>query len=421
MSMDADSFHRLAKALVDSGEAATVQEALNTFAAYGVRVRLAGDVKGDVTAQVIALTVINAAARSFEGNVLVEAENFELTAPGFQGVRLFEFLSSAQVAPQRGAATIQWPLIELGAGTGQAGAIRPWADGWDFGVGHALTNGQFFAPACVAAGGLAVNEAFSILRRDNPYAGRRELNLSTWLGPQRPVPVPAQIGAGGLWLVGLGHLGQAYAWALGFTRPAGTLHVLQDVDLITKSTLSTSMVSQPESVGAKKTRVVASWLEARGFKTALVERRFNEEQRTAAGEPMVALFGVDNPAARRSLESAGFRLVIDAGLGAGYRDFRAMRLRTFPGPSRAADLWATPLDAAAAEPQLAKAYQDMVAKGADPCGVTTLATRSVGAPFVGCVAAGYVLAEVARREQGGAGATFIDLSLREPQRQEVGF
>jgi hypothetical protein len=32
-----------------------------------------------------------------------------------------------------------------------------------------------------------------------------------------------------------------------------------------------------------------------------------------------------------------------------------------------------------------------------------------------------VLAEVARREQGGAGATFIDLSLREPQRQEVGF
>jgi hypothetical protein len=420
--MEADSFHRLAKALLDSGEAATVQEALDTFAAYGVRVRLAADIATDLTSQVIALTVINSAARSFQGNVLVEATDFELTAPGFAGMRLHEFLSWAQVSSQGNAVTPQWPVIEVGAGTGDAGAIRPWADGWDFGVGAGRKDRQFFAPTCVAAAGLAVSEAFSILRGDNPYAGRRELYLSTWLGSERAGPVPACIGAGGLWVVGLGHLGQAYAWTLGFTNPSGAApHVLQDVDVITKSTLSTSMLSKHESIGTKKTRVVARWLEARGFHTALVERRFDEHQRVAAGEPTVALFGVDNPAARRSLESAGFRLVVDAGLGAGYRDFGAMRLRTFPGASNAADLWATPAHAAASEPQLARAYRDLLAKGADPCGVTTLATRAVGAPFVGCVAAGYVLAEVARREQGGAGTGFINLNLRDPQRQEVGF
>jgi hypothetical protein len=419
--MEADSFHRLAKALVDSGEAATVQEALDSFAAYGVRVRLTSDVATDVTAQVIALTVINSAARSFQGKVLVESADFELRALGFVGVRLNEFLSWAKLTPQPLEGSRHWPVISIGA-TADAGAIRPWASGWDFGIGPARQNGAFFAPACVAAGGLAVSEAFSVLRRDNPYAGRRELALTTWLGQGEVVPeAPQQLGATGLWVVGLGHLGQAYAWTLGFTEPGPMPHVLQDIDHITRSTLSTSMVSRESDIGHKKTRVAAAWLEARGFKTSIVERRFDENQKVAAGEPLVALFGVDNPAARRCVEGADFRLVIDAGLGAGYRDFRAMRLRTFPGPSKAAALWGVPDATTAGQPQLAKAYQDLVAKGADPCGVTTLATRAVGAPFVGCVAAGYALAEIARRELGGAGTTFIDLNLREPQRQEVGF
>jgi hypothetical protein len=419
--MDADSFHRLVKALIDSGEVATVQEALDTFAAYGVRVRLAADVATDVTAQVIALTVINSAARSFQGNVVVESDDFELRTLGFVGVRLNVFLSWAKLTTHPPEASRQWPVIDIGSTGGSSGAIRPWASGWEFGVGRSRQNGAFFAPACVAAGGLAVSEAFSVLRKDNPYAGRRELALSTWLGQGGAPPAPAQLGATGLWVVGLGHLGQAYAWTLGFTEPGAVPHVLQDVDHITKSTLSTSMVSQQSAIGHKKTRVAAAWLEDRGFQTSIVERRFDENQKVAAGEPLVALFGVDNPAARRCVEGAGFRLVIDAGLGAGYRDFRAMRLRTFPGPSKAADLWAVPDAATADQPQLTKAYQDLVAKGADPCGVTTLATRAVGAPFVGCVAAGYALAEIARREMGGAGTTFIDLNLREPQRQEVGF
>lgn len=419
--MDADSFHRLAKALVDSGESASVQEALDAFAAYGVRVRLAAGVATDVTAQVIAMTVINSAARSFQGNVVVESGDFELCTPGFAGVRLTEFLAWAQVLTQPPEANRHWPVIDIGATSAEAGAIRPWANGWDFGIGAGRRNGAFFAPACVAAGGVAVSEAFSVLRRDSPYAGRRELALTTWLGQGEAPPAPQQIGATGLWLVGLGHLGQAYGWTLGFTQPGPGAHVLQDVDYITKSTLSTSMVSQADTIGHKKTRVAAAWLEARGFKTSIVERRFDENQRVGVGEPLVALFGVDNPAARRCIEEAGFRLVIDVGLGAGFRDFRAMRLRTFPGPSKAAALWAVPDAVSAGQPQLAKAYQDLVARGADPCGVTTLATRAVGAPFVGCVAAGYALAEIARRELGGTGTAFIDLNLREPQRQEVGF
>jgi hypothetical protein len=177
------------------------------------------------------------------------------------------------------------------------------------------------------------------------------------------------------------------------------------------------MVSHASDLGQKKTRVVARWLEARGYQTALIERRFDETQRVRPEEPGTALFGVDNAAARRVIESAGFRLAIDAGLGSGFRDFRGIRLRTFPGPSTAAKLWAEETESRA---PLAPAYQLLLEEGAEACGVTLLATRSVGAPFVGCVAAGYVLAERIRRQLGAQQCGFVDLHLREPERLDAG-
>lgn len=422
--MDADSFHRLAKVLADSGEATTLDEAQGMFARYGVRIALRSSVIRDPGTQIIALTAINTAARSFQGNVQVLApRDTVLTAPGYEGSTLGAFLEWLQIVDIRDEAALSWPTIEVGHGgidANSSHAIRPWADGWRFGIGNVHSSTSTFAPACVAAGALAVSESFSLLRRDNPYAGRRCIELSLWslgssssaavLGDVPPVPSS--------WLVGLGHLGQAYAWTLGFMKPAvGATLYLQDVDVITKSTVSTSVLSVAADTQERKARAVARWLEARGYKTAIVERRFDEFQRVGAAEPRLALFGVDNAAARRVLEGAGFRLVVDAGLGSGYQDFRAIRMRTFPGPSRASAIWAT-CGGATGNPQ-APAYKALLAQGTEPCGVTTLATRAVGAPFVGCVAAAFVVAELVRREAGGPAYTYMDLNLRDPQALEA--
>lgn len=419
--MNAESFHRLAKVFADSGEAETIGAAQVALAAYGVRIVLDTSFEEVFAAQVIALTAINCASRSFMGNVQIDApRDFILNAPGFVGTSLSAFAAWAGVRLVLSEQTQRWPIIEIGVFSQPpcAGAIRPWADGWTFGInGQAGCQGAFIAPACVAAGGLAVSEAFSMLRQDNPYAGRRALALSLWdprgfhdgveKGPTAGLEVDSA------WLVGLGHLGQAYAWTLGFMRPtSGATLFLQDVDAVTSSTLSTSVLSTPSVVDQRKTRIVAAWLEARGYQTALVERRFDKCQRVAAGEPRVALFGVDNAAARRVLEGAGFSHVIDAGLGSGFKDFKAIRVRTFPGSSKAADLWA----ATVKEQDVIKApaYQALLGSGVDPCGVTMLATRSVGAPFVGCVAAGYVIAALMRRQLGLNSFAVIDLNLRTP-------
>lgn len=426
--MHADSFHRLMKLLVDSGECRTMEEAIATFSGYGVRLVLADSVAASPAQQVIALTAINTAARSFQGNVHITAPtDLVLAVPGFEGAPLSDFASWVGVNPDC-LPTDTWPEIHVGdIGRAVAGsALATWASGWAFGIGSKGAGSgpadmAMFAPACVAAGALAVSEAFAILRRDNPYAGRRSVSFSLWsmtAGIDQPPAGAARELDGGLWLVGLGHLGQAYCWTLGMMADVvrGPL-VLQDIDIVTASTITTSVLSAPADVKRKKTRIVAEWMGRRGFDTRLVERRFDAATRVATGEPMTALFGVDNPAARRACEGAGFSLVLDAGLGSGHKDFRSLRVRAFPGASTADKIWASSEETAAGP--LAPAYQAMLAAGKEPCGVTTLATRSVGAPFVGCYAAAALLAELLRRKAGLPGYSVIDITLRIPGLAEV--
>ncbi len=418
--MNADSMHRLLKSLLDSGEASSLADAEAAFRGYGVRVALPAAWDRDPAAQIIALTAINAASRSFLGQVKVEGDDLTLTIPGFEGRRVSEFVNLAGLAPPESLNCRCWPLVAIGSAQASVPAIRPWAHGWEFGLGsHAASSSPAFAPACVAAAGLAISEAFSVMRADNPYAGRRDLAISLW-SPMDGAPGPDahELKLSPLWIIGLGHLGQAYCWTLSFMATHGLDVVLQDIDCLTESSLSTSMLARRSDIGVRKTRVASDWLEQRGVQTRLVERRFDEHQRPAPSEPSVVLLGVDNPAARRLIDRAGFRLAVDAGLGAGHQDFRAIRLRTFPGPSLSASVWAdaSPFPSTPLSP----AYQLLLTDGADPCGVITLASRAVGAPFVGCVAAGFALAEIVRRQLGGVGLGFVDLNLRDPRLLDVG-
>jgi len=104
-----------------------------------------------------------------------------------------------------------------------------------------------------------------------PSAGRQCIGLSlwdladtNWLDAAGPDP-DSGIFPRAFWLIGLGHLGQAFLFGLGllpYDRP-GDLHLLlQDDDIITPSTESTS-------IGTKKTRSMAAWAEGRGFTTAI--------------------------------------------------------------------------------------------------------------------------------------------------------
>ena len=203
--------------------------------------------------------------------------------------------------------------------------------------------------AAMLSAGLAVNEAFLHVSGECGAAGHRAMGLSLWqpspacdwLASSDDEPalrfLPSQ-----LWLIGLGHLGQAYLWGLGllpYPDPSGLSLVLQDVDCVTPASKSTSILSDNSNLGQKKTRAMAAWAERRGFATSIHERLFDSCFRRQESEPAVALCGADNALARRALDQVGFDVVVEAGLGRGYRDFRSMRLHTLPGSRSASDLW----------------------------------------------------------------------------------
>ena len=87
------------------------------------------------------------------------------------------------------------------------------------------------------AAAIAVSEAFFFVRGRTPIAGRRKVGLSLWrpasrdwLSSHGEEPVLKYLPSS-LWLIGLGHLGQAYLWALNllpYPRPTGAALVLQD-------------------------------------------------------------------------------------------------------------------------------------------------------------------------------------------------
>lgn len=423
-----DELHRLVKLAMDTGEAATIEHAQRIFAGYRIGVAVGPEIERSATHQAALVTLLRLASRVFLGGIDVvisaDAANF-----------LSGDLDIGQVMAAANARRVKSlephvPAICIGTAAlphSASFAVRTVFSGWRAGVVPADRAAPFefdseLTLSGALAAALAVNEAFLFVRQDTPEAGLREIGVSLWQpdavedwwtsandGP-RIAYLPSR-----LWLLGLGHLGQAYLWALSllpYERPDEVLMVLQDIDAITNSTLSTSILSEPDMVGLKKTRAMAGALERNGFKTAIVERRFDETFRVLPDDPQIALCGLDNALGRWPLCEVGFKFVVEAGLGSGAKDFRAIRVHTFPGTKDPRELW-KPGDGADMVPG-ARAYDDLKARGLDQCGVTMLAGKAVGAPFVGVTAAAFALAEILRVLHGGPIFAVHDMDLKSP-------
>ncbi len=250
-------------------------------------------------------------------------------------------------------------------------------------------------------------------------AGRRSLGLSLWkpgtdwLGVDATEPKLSWLPSR-LWIIGLGNLGLAFAWALAalpYDVTRDVQLVLQDYDRIAESNDSTSMLSFVRDIGRRKARVVGDWLDAIGFETFLNESRFGSWTRRAGDDPAVAFCGVDNALARTALERPGFGLVIEAGLGAGPAAFRNLSLHAFPASRSPEEIWSKQVGAPSESVEAMPAYQAMKEQGVDECGLAQLASRTVGVPFVGLITAVLDVSELLRRLHGGIELEVVSASV----------
>lgn len=431
----ADTLHRLVKQAMDSGAASSLTEAENLFRGYRIGFSIGAAEAAQRAHQIALLTGIVLARRVFLGGVSVAgALDVPLLVPVVRGSSLGEAVRifGAEIAD---AEPSDRPCISIGGAprVRRAGFhLRAVFAGWRGGavpahIPFASAEGDVMPLVPMLAAAMAVSEAFFYVQGQTPIAGRRSVGFSLWkparkdwLAPDGDAPALRYLPSN-LWLIGLGHLGQAYLWALGllpYPNPTGASLILQDTDRITPSTWSTSILTDTALVGVMKTRAMASWAEQRGFETHIHERLFDDSFTRRADEPAIALCGIDNALGRRALDRAGFAFVVEAGLGRGHRDFRTIRLHTLPGNRPASEIWKSGGEGDDVSDRAA--YQRLLKEGElDACGVTLLAGKAVGAPFVGAIAACLVIGEVLRLLHGGPLHHLIDLDLQSPEHRTI--
>ncbi|WP_407123439.1 hypothetical protein [Bradyrhizobium sp. STM 3561] len=415
--LDASTLHRGAKYFMDSGRAATHDEAMAMLRSFGLTIQVDASIASSHEEQIALLTLVNVARRSFLGGVEVV---------GLPDAKPLTRLTRARslgraVADYKGRVVTQanpaWPVAIIGRRSKPETERPAWRlrwSGWRGGVvpadaGDTEPNHAAIALAPVLAAACCAAEAFAWHAKDHVMAGHRPLGLSLWnpgadwLEADGSEPALAWLPSS-LWLIGLGNLGQAFAWvlaALPYADPKMVKLLLQDDDRLARSNDSTSLLSFVGDVGHRKARKIGAWLDARGFDTYLLESRFGKWTTRTIEDPAVTLCGVDNPIARAALDYPGFGLVVEAGLGAGPEAFRSLSVHTFPASRRAEDIWSKDIGAATANVEDMPAYRAMKKAGADACGLTQLASRTVGVPFVGLIAGVLVIAELLRRLHGG--------------------
>ena len=308
-------------------------------------------------------------------------------------------------------------------------ALRVTFDGWIAKTGPVskvtrLQERPHCSLAAILAAALGVSELFLSFAQISLEARRRPVALSLW----RPDLDQSHADAIGpvvewlpadLWVLGLGHLGNAYLWALGtlpYENPNQARVFLNDFDTVNYENIETSLLFDPAHLNRTKAQTCAAWMENRGFQTRLLERRFDETFRCQYGEPRLALCGFDSNYPRRNLGSANFKRVIESGLGGTSDNFDTLSIHVLPNPRHVNELWP---DLSPAEDEKRYIQQQRVANenkgytqsGLDECGRIEFAGKSVAVPFVGTIAGCFVIAEALRLFHAGPAYTYNKLRL----------
>jgi hypothetical protein len=421
--IDSNSLHRTAKYFMDNGRAETHEDAMALLKQFGISVCVGPRIADSVHQQTALLSLINCARRTLLGGVevigLPEASSASPLASGRTLHEAAHELGARLVSSARP----DWPSAIIGDTTLPASPLPCWRltwSGWRGGVvpvrdGQRLAETEAVELAPLTAAAACAAEVFAYHAKYHAMAGLRPAGLSLWrpgvdwlaedASEPRLIFLPSR-----LWLIGLGHLGQAFAWALAslpYEDRTQVQLILQDFDKLTASNESTSLVTFPDDLHRKKARVVSGWLEARGFDTCINELRFGEWARRSEDEPGAALCGVDNALARAALGKPGFGLVVEAGLGAGPEAFRSISVHTFPSSRSPEEMWSRQVGQAETNVEDRPAYQALKRRGLDSCGLARLASRTVGVPFVGLIAACLVISELLRRLNDGCASEVI--------------
>ena len=370
-----------------------------------------------VAFQAALLTAFNSGNRAFLGGVSVEMPSdvkLLLPLPGCRS--LLDALRFTGFTPRERNVASQTIFFGHTPVVQDANSCRADCDGWrgavsDFDHLVAFEYGKTddFALGGVLAGGLAVHRCFLKAANISARSLEKPLGLSLWSPggdwqkPAASSPLLCNL-PNRFWMLGLGHLGQAFLWNLAllpFPKRQEIEFLLQDFDVVEIANFGTGLLCTPESVDRKKARHCAAWLERMGFSTVVTERKYTEHDRWNEDEPGIALCGFDRARPRSFLGKTGFGMVLECGLGDSLMDFDTIHTHVFPhSQSSPESLWGNVPDRA---PKIREEDVALFSEGHQPCGQLAIDTagKAVSTSFVGAIAGAIVVGELLRRFNGG--------------------
>ncbi|HTQ40234.1 MAG TPA: hypothetical protein VMJ32_14500 [Pirellulales bacterium] len=426
--LDRDTFSRRDKILIEKLNICPA-EATSILSKSQIMLCWGKEVVGSAVWQSAILTAANTAVRCFPGMVVCDGANpgqdMPLAVPFGSAVNFADALKRIGVRkPPRAEHTSR---IVFGSRRDVCNGLHVTFDGWAAAVGPGeevrLLEREHNPLAGVAAGALAVSELFLRIARVNIEATKRTIGMSLW----RPelswdaldaVGMPLEVVPNEAWLLGLGHLGQAYLWCIGllpYSDPSDMNLLLNDYDTLVTGNWDSGSISRKRDRGKLKSRVALRWLRARGFSPKLLERPFQKGCQVVGSDPGLGLCGFDGKGPREALDQVGFQFVTEAGLGGRSDNFDAISIHSFPNGQKAATkFWPSSASPSMDESAILENvfYRSVAAH--DGCGHMQLASVSAAVPFVGAVAATIVLAEPLRILHGGKRYDSVDVRLESP-------
>lgn len=422
MTLQRDSISRLAVAFLERDPELLRKHGDNVLQiieqqikGYTLVVSCGEEINDSASYQAALLTAINVGKRCFKGGVYIDIpDHIRCLLPWSEAKSLKEVARSLGSKPKSELSIKSYTELTLGnSGNGwrllvnnwSCGIIPPGCDPVE------LLGENNFPLGGIAGAALAVGSIFLRVTGFDFSIGLKSYGISLWRqdinwnekDAQGPVP---KFFPSDLWLLGLGHLGQAYSWVIGllpFEDPKKLLLKLQDDDRLVKGNYDSGILSESLQEGWYKTRVVSNWLEARNIQTRIVERKYDVNYNRTDDDPAILLVGVDKLDVRKILKTDQFKLVLDCGLGAGL-NFDMIRLNVFPNTDKTpAELWANAKEMETT-PLLKELSQNAVG-----CGYTV----GIASAFTGCFSASIMLAELLKSYHQGQKLSHHYLSLRE--------
>jgi hypothetical protein len=233
-TIDPDDYDRIVKLEVDDGRAKTFAEAEMIVRGYRMQIAVGADVVASPAWQAGVLTAVNAGHRAMSGGVSVRIDDDPILSCGWAtGTRLSN-------AVQRFGGTVvaglseDVPTMVLGTTVVPSSPcwVRAQAGQWWAGVAPGGDAGDPTTASTIAAAlatALGVSECFQRVR-GYEVATDRHVGvslwdpMSDWRGNDAEGPTITEL-PGSAYILGLGHLGQAYLWLLGSSpHPPGRRH-----------------------------------------------------------------------------------------------------------------------------------------------------------------------------------------------------